>query len=263
VLFFTQDDPAGYLFRFIAATAATDGTALDSGTLAVAQIQGNGIIWVDLGTDIPTLAGTIGAAQTAGGSAFDAPGGLALAAGNAALYLACAGNINRTAPDALNPRASDDNGHVLMFTPPGGDVTAKSFSASLVLVAGEPGQTPGTQYGPGSEAWLRKPRTLNIDPAGALWIGTDQGGQKTRTADGLFTMQTGGAVPYALSAAYLAPLGAAIGGAAFDARTRTSFGMVRHPGATPDASFNNPATRWPTLAPNMPPQSTIIGLVSL
>jgi len=38
--------------------------------------------------------------------------------------------------------------------------------------------------------------------------------------------------------------------------------MVRHPGATPEASFNFPATRWPTLLPNMPPQSTIVGLVS-
>ncbi len=31
VVFFTQDDPAGFLFRFIAATNATDGTALDFG----------------------------------------------------------------------------------------------------------------------------------------------------------------------------------------------------------------------------------------
>ncbi|MDD2704355.1 MAG: DUF839 domain-containing protein, partial [Acidocella sp.] len=252
VLFFTQDDPAGCLFRFIAATAATDGTALDSGTLSVAQIQGSGIVWVNLGSDIPTLAGTVGAAATAGGSAFDSPGGLALSAGNTALYLACGGNPARATADALNPRIGDDNGHVLMFTPPGGDVTAKTFAATPVLVAGDPAQATGTQYGPGSEAWLRKPRTLNLDSSGALWIGTDQNGQKTSTADGLFVMQTGGVTPYLVSAAYLAPVGAAIGGAAFDAHTRTIFGMVRHPGATPEASFNFPATRWPTLAPNMP-----------
>jgi secreted PhoX family phosphatase len=63
--------------------------------------------------------------------------------------------------------------------------------------------------------------------------------------------------------AYLAPVGAAIGGAAFDTATRTVFGMVRHPGATPGATFDTPATRWPTLLPNMPPQSTVIGLVQL
>ena len=49
---------------------------------------------------------------------------------------------------------------------------------------------------------------------------------------------------------------------AFDANSKTAFGAVRHPGATPGASFDNPETRWPTLRPNMPPQTTIIGLVT-
>ena len=42
---------------------------------------------------------------------------------------------------------------------------------------------------------------------------------------------------------------AAIGGAAFDVPSKTVFGMVRHPGATPAASFDQPATRWPPLLP--------------
>ncbi len=261
VVFFTQDDPAGFLFRFIAATNATDGTALDSGTLAVAQIQGSAINWVDLGTDVPSLVGLVGTAAQAGGSAFDAPGGLALSPDGNALYLACRGNPARTQADALNPRTGDDNGHIIRFAIPGGDLTARSFAGRLVLVAGNPASAPATQYGPGSMAWLRQPRTLNLGPQGQLWIGTDQGGDTSQTADGLFVMQTGGAVPWMVSAAYLAPKGAAIGGAAFDGATHTIFGMVRHPGATPTASFNFPATRWPTLLPNMPPQSTVIGLV--
>jgi secreted PhoX family phosphatase len=261
VVFFTQEDPAGFLFRFIAATNATDGTALDSGTLSVARIQGSAIQWLDLGTDVATLVGLAGAAAQASASPFDAPGGLALTPDSATLFLACRGNAARTQPDGLNPRAGDDNGHVISFAIPGGDVTAKSFTGSLVLVAGNPASATGTQYGPGSQAWLRQPRTLDLDTQGQLWIGTDQGGDTRQTADGLFTMQLGGGAPYAINYAYLAPKGAAIGGAAFDAATRTSFGMVRHPGATPTASFNYPATRWPTLRPNMPPQSTVIGLV--
>jgi len=261
VVFFTQEDPAGFLFRFIAATNATDGTALDSGMLSVAQIQGSAIQWLDLGTDVPTLAGLAGAAAQAGASPFDAPGGLALTQDGATLYLACSGNAGRTQADALNPRAVDNNGHIISFAIPGGDVTAKSFTGKLVLVAGNPASAPGTKYGPGSQAWLRQPRTLDLDTQGQLWIGTDQGGDTTKTADGLFIMQTGSGAPYLLTVAYLAPKGAAIGGAAFDAATRTSFGMVRHPGATPTASFNFPATRWPTFKPHMPPQSTVIGLV--
>ena len=255
VVFFTQDEPAGALFRFIAATNATDGTALDSGTLAVAQLAGDGIKWVNLGNDVPTLVGLDGAAQAAGAEMFDAPGGLCLSADGSTLYLACGGNPARTTPDALNPRANDDNGHIISFAIPG-DVTAPNFAAALILVAGKPGVDPGTQYPAVAPCWLRKPRTLSIDRAGTLWIGTDQHGNTSRMADGLFTLSQS-----ALGQAYQAPIGAAMGGTTF-APDATIFAMVRHPGATPEASYNFPATRWPTLEQNMPPQSTLIGLVT-
>jgi secreted PhoX family phosphatase len=264
VIFMSQDAHDGFLFRFIAATNAIDGTALDSGTLAVAQIQDSTINWINLGTDIPTLVGTLGAAQTAGGSPFDSPCGIAIAGdGSNTLYLATRGNPARTVDqtDALNPRAGDDNGYILVFSPPNGDVTAKSFAGNIAISAGNPATAQFTQYTSGSNAWFKNPRTLNLDSTGQLWIGTDQRGKISDTADGLFVMQTGGPSKFLISAAYLAPVGAAIGGAAFDVPSKTVFGMVRHPGATPAASFDQPATRWPTLLPSMPPQSTVIGLV--
>jgi secreted PhoX family phosphatase len=208
VVFFTQDDPAGCLFRFIGA-----GPGLDAGTLAVARVTGGTLAWADLGADIPTLAGLAGAAQEAAGTPFNAPGGLAL--GNGVLYLAAADGVTG-------------------FTT--GDFTARTFAATPVVS-------------------LRAARRVNVDASGRLWIGTDQNGDTT-TADGLYALEDG--VPQAV---YLAPLGAALGGAAFDAGTSTIFAAVRHPGATPSASYNFPATRWPTFQPGMPPQSTIIGLV--
>lgn len=259
VIFFTEDDPSGRFFRFIAATNATDGTALDSGTLSVAILAGDGIDWVDLGNDVPSLVGLANAASTANGETFDTPAGLALSADGSSLYLACNGNAQRNAADALNPGGGD--GHIVQFSLPGGDATAKHFAGKIALIAGNPANDEGVQYGPGSQAWLRKPRTLAIDPAGNLWIGTDQNGDTSLTADGLFLMQTSGPAQGAVAYAYLAPIGAAMGGTAFDPNTKTAFGAVRHPGATPGASFDHPATRWPTLQPNMPPQTTIIGLV--
>lgn len=262
VVFMSQDDPQGYLFRFIGA-ADPNGAALDSGALAVARIEGSGIKWIDVGGDVASLAGLANAAQAAGGSFFDAPGGIAIAADGSRVYLACRGNPGRTADEtnALNPRAGDDNGHILAFAPPQGDLTAARFPGEVAIAAGNPALTPLTQYTQGSDCWFRNPRTLDLDPDGQLWIGTDQGGRVTGTADGLFIMQTGGPSKYLVDMAYLAPIGAAIGGAAFDAGSKTAFGMVRHPGATPTASFDEPATRWPTLLPTMPPQSTVIGLV--
>jgi hypothetical protein len=261
VVFMSQDAPGGFLFRFISAAPATDGSAFAAGTLSVAQINGSFITWVDLGSDIPSLAATINAAANAGGSPFDGPGGIAIVPGNSGLYLACRGNPARDSADALNPRVGDDNGHILFFAAPGGDVTAPHFAGNLALVAGNPARAPLAQYTAGSTAWLKNPRTLNLDPLGQLWIGTDQKGHVSDTADGLFIMQTDGPSRYLLSPAYLAPIGAAIGGAAFDMGTRTIFSVARHPGATPQASFDQPATRWPTLLPNMPPQTTVIGLV--
>jgi len=265
VIFMAQDDAAGMLFRFIAATNATDGTALDSGTLAVAQIQDSGINWINLGTDVPSLVGALGAAGAAGGSAFDAPGGIAIATdGTGSIYLACRGNPARDveSTNTLNPRAGDNNGHIIAFHPPNGDPTAKNFPAEIAIAAGNPATAQFTQYTSGSNNWFTQPRTLNLDSLGQLWIGTDQNGATSATADGLFIMQTGGPNKFLITTAYLAPLGAAIGGAAFESKTRTVFGMVRHPGATPTASFDAPGTRWPTLQPTMPPQSTVIGLVS-
>lgn len=258
VIFFTQAALSGMFFRFIATTPGT----LDAGTLSVAVLNETGIHWVELPGDIPSLVGLDNSASVVGGETFDAPAGLALSADGTTLYMACGGNKNRTVPDLLNPRAENDDGHVVRFTLPNADPTAQNFAGQLALIAGNPAASQGTQYGPGSEAWLRKPATLAISPAGDLWIGTNQQGDTTQTADGLFMMQTTGPATGAVAYAYLAPVGAASGGVAFNAATKTAFGAVRHPGATPTASFDHPATRWPTLRPDMPPQTTIIGLVS-
>jgi secreted PhoX family phosphatase len=259
VLFMSQNGPAGMLFRFIAAGNATDGTALDSGTLSVAQIQDDQITWIDLPAGNATLVGTIGAALTAGGSPFDSPAGLAIAPGNT-LYLACRGNPARDplATNTLNPRAGDDNGHILALTPNNGDLTAKTFTGIVAIAAGNPATAQFTQYAPGSTTWFRKPTTLNLDSHSRLWIGTDQNGAVTDTADGLFTMQT--TSPYPATQAYLAPIGAAIGAAAFT--PTATLAVIRHPGATPAATQANPATRWPSLQPAMPPQTSVIELTS-
>ena len=150
----------------------------------------------------------------------------------------------------------------MAFTFDNNGLTSKTFTGHIALAAGNPATAQGTQYTQGSAAWLRKPTTLDIDSQGQLWVGTNQNGAVTATADGLFTLQTAGPSKYLLNTAYLAPTGAAIGAAAFDAATKSIFSVVRHPGATPSASFAAPATRWPTMKPTMPPQTTFIVLTN-
>ena len=102
----------------------------------------------------------------------------------------------------------------------------------------------GGVYPEGSQAWLAAPHSLARDEAGRLWIGTDQQGALSATADGVFVATPPG---YALTAAYFAPRGAAIGGAV--SVDGTLLVAVRHPGAEPGASFDHPGTDWPGLRP--------------
>lgn len=260
VVFMTQDSPMGRLFRFTGAQPAGDGTgALDDGTLSVAVIDGSDIVWHELPSDLPSLTATISAGRH--GSGFDQPAGLAIGS-DGTLYLACSGNpgrgLNQTNP--LNPRAGNGAGHIVALAPKGGDLGADRFTGSIVLLGGNPNTDPSAQYTPGSQAWLRAPYSLAFGNDGRLHVGTDQGGAVTGTADGLFAMPVKGYGKYALSSLYFAPVGGAIGGAAFDPQGRTMFTIARHPGATPQADFAHPATRWPTVRPDMPPQTTLVSL---
>lgn len=262
LVFMTEAAPMGRLFRFKASAPAGDGSAaLDAGTLAVARIEGSTIIWQNLPDGLTSLTATLSAADQAGGSAFDAPAGMAIAA-NRTLFLACSGNPGRGVNEvnALNPRAGNGAGHVLSFTPQGADLSAETFYGRVIALGGDPATDSTARYAPGSAAWLRAPRTLTLDSQFRLWVGTDQGGAVSDTADGLFVMRTSGYGLYALNYAYLAPVGGAIGGAVFSPENGTLFTVARHPGGTPNASFAAPATRWPTLQPNMPPQTTMVAL---
>ncbi|MDX5931059.1 PhoX family protein [Acidiphilium acidophilum] len=262
IVFMTEDAPMGRLFRFKGAAPIGDGSgALDAGTLAVATLEGSSIVWRDLPPGLTSLTATLSAASD--GARFDAPAGMAIGA-DGTLYLACSGNPGRGVDqvDALNPRAGNGAGHILALAPAGGDLAASRFAGRVILLGGNPNTDPTARYTPGSLAWLRSPYTLNFDAAHRLHVGTDQGGAVTDTADGLFVMNVTGYGRYALDMLYLAPIGGAIGGAAFGPQGRTGFTVARHPGATPNADFAHPATRWPTVQPDMPPQTTVVSLTS-
>ena len=261
VVFMTENAPMGRLFRFKGLPHGTEGdAALDDGTLSVARTEGSGIVWTDLPSQVSTYTATQSAADDAG-SAFDYPAGMAIGPGGV-LYLACSGNRARRPDqvDALNPRAGNAGGHVIAFTAGEGDLGARSFSGQVVLLGGNPADNPTARYQPGSSGWLRAPRTLTLDRQRRLWVGTDQGGVPSPTADGLFVMRTEGFGAYAVDPVYMAPVGGAIGASAYDPDGHTLFTIARHPGAAPDARFGNPVTRWPTMRPGMPPQTTMVAL---
>jgi secreted PhoX family phosphatase len=266
VVFMTDPRAAGFLFRFVSADPVAPGSfranrsPLDNGTLAVARSKpapaeaaGMRLNFVDLPENPAGRSAALAAAAAAGATAFDSPRGLVIGA-DRTLHLACRGTASRTQPDAFNPRAANAAGHVLAFHPEGEDVTAADWTGEIVLLGGNPAEGGGVTP-EGSRAWLAAPCSVGRDAAGRLWIGTDQQGVLSATADGLFVATPPG---NALAAAYFAPRGAAIGGAV--AVGDTVFTAVRHPGAEPGASFDRPGTRWPGMKPDTPPQTALVAL---
>lgn len=283
VVFMTDARLAGMLLRFVSAAPATVlpgagmSDVLDGGTLSVACADATGgLHFVDLPDDSATRIAPLAAAAAAGGQVFDGPSGLALAP-DGALVMACWGNPGRAAPDAFNPRAHNAAGHVLRLTPRGEDragpdlagpdqtgpdqtgpdqvgtdLAGAEWRAEMVLLAGDPAVNDGI-YPEDSETWLSHPTAVATDAAGALWIATGEAGRQT----GLYRAAPG---TRALTAPYLAPRGAAMGGVV--AAGKTIFSAVRHPGADGGASFLHPTTRWPTLEPDSPPRTTLVSLAA-
>jgi secreted PhoX family phosphatase len=239
VVFMTDDRPNGALFRFVAsAPAAADSTdTLDQGTLSVAVFDGDAIRFAAL----PDASNPLAAAKSLNAASFDAPAGLALGV-QGTLLLACRGTDGPAPASPSRLATGNPDGRILVLTPHGGDPAAEHFDIDLGLIGGNTGT---------GAPRVSRPSGLMVATDGRVWITAEATGITVASAD--FT---------ALTAVYAPPIGAVMGGAAQSPDGQLVFTAVRHPGATPTASFDNPATRWPTLRPDMPPQSTVIGLQS-
>jgi secreted PhoX family phosphatase len=98
-----------------------------------------------------------------------------------------------------------------------------------------------------------------VDGNGRLWVGTDRGG-RPGAADAVFLVPLDGPGRGEPQLAYVAPRGAAIGGAVTTPETDAALVVVRTPGAEPGASFDRPATRWPGFEARTPPRTSLMAL---
>jgi hypothetical protein len=257
VVFLADGRPLGFLYRFVAAGPAADPDALDAGTLQVARAEGEAIAWIAL----PSGAGLdpAAAAEAAGGTPFDTPCSLALDPRGGRLLLACRAGSGRSpaAVDALNPRAGAHPGHVVEIT---GSPEAARMAARVLFLAGSAAE--GGRYGRDQPmaALPRYPATLAVDGRGRLWVGTDRFGAPGPTADAVFACDLDGPGRAVLLPAYGAPLAGGIGGAMPTPEGDAVLATVRHPGAAPGASFDQPATRWPAFDPRLPPRAALLAL---
>ena len=294
VVYMGDDGTFEYLYRFVS-TARFDPTdraanaeLLDDGSLYVARFSDDGRLdWMPLqfGTGPLTsvndfhdqgdvLIETRRAADLVGATRLDRPEDVEANPLDGIVYALLTNNRSRPADalDAANPRAHNEFGHVLQLLPPGApgetvDHAADVFTWKLYLLAGDPDNAAHNARYPAvvsEHGWLASPDNCAFDPAGRLWIASDQGKgwRTTGFADGLWACGADAAGLPAIKRFFRAPIGAEVCGPEFTPDGRTLFVAIQHPGIEGfnGADYDNPGTRWPDFEDGIPPRPSIVAI---
>ncbi|GAA4188599.1 PhoX family phosphatase [Microbacterium oryzae] len=215
---------------FVAGDRSHNMTLLENGDLFVArfsgdspsgEIDGSGAVpadggfggtgeWLPLVVDgrstvdgmavAEVLVHTRLAADRVGATKMDRPEDVQPHPTTGRVYVACTNNTDRGAaekagPDEVNPRTENRDGHIVEITEDGGDQTARTFTWTLLLVAGDPAQGAATYFAgfPAADVSpISCPDNLAFDSAGNLWISTDGAPSTIGYNDGLFRIALDG-----------------------------------------------------------------------
>ena len=294
VVYSGDDETFQYVYKFVTKgrydprNRAANVDLLDDGTLYAARFDADGsLTWLPLIFGHGPLTAENGFASQAdvviearkaatlmGATPMDRPEDVQPHPSNGRVYVMLTNNTRRQAGeiDAANPRAVNTFGHIVELVAPDGDHAATTFRWEILLRCGSPSVgTVGATYNPVTSAngWFGSPDNCAIDADGRLWVATDQGAAwgQTGTADGLYAIETDGALRATSRMFFRVPVGAELCGPCFTPDGRALFLSIQHPAADGtrdyapfgrDSSFENPATRWPDFQPDMPPRPSVV-----
>jgi secreted PhoX family phosphatase len=294
VVYSGDDDTNEFAYKFVSngrydpANRAANMRLLSEGTLYVARynadlsgewlplVHGQGGLTAANGfaSQADVLIDTRLAATAVGATPMDRPEDFEPGPGGR-VVLALTNNAARKAEaaDAANPRGPNPHGHVIEMMEDGGDVGATKFKWSILVLCGDPAKPEHkAKWHPETTAdgWFAAPDQVAFDPAGRLWIGTDQGTSWARLsgkADGLYAVEHSGDKRGLSKLFFRCPVGAEFCGPRFTADGTTLFVAVQHPSADGTADwkpfgkaskFEDPATRWPDFKADMPPRPAVV-----
>ncbi len=278
--------------QWIAAARAANRDLLDQGTLYVAKLaHDGGLTWLPLvhgrgpltqangfASQADVLIDARTAATALGATPLDRPEDVEPNPVTGKVYVCLTNNKLRGTggnprTDAANPRPQNLWGQVLEITPSDGDHAADSARWDILVRAGDPA-APGVaaQWNPATSenGWFACPDNCALDPAGRLWIATDQGRGWSKTsggADGIWALETEGPGRGTGRMFFRVPVGAEMCGPRFTPDGRSLFVAVQHPAADGTeaftgfgrkSSFERPATRWPDFQDGMPPRPSVV-----
>ena len=293
VIYSGDDNRFDYQYKYVSAGKVTEETGvfgsslLSDGTLYVARFDADGTVaWLPLihgqgpltaengfASQADVLIDTRIAADALGATPMDRPED-AQPGPNGTAYVMLTNNTRRK-PDqvnAANPRADSAFGHIIEIKEDGENHAATSGTWSILVKCGDPAiEEVGAQWNPetSENGWFGSPDNCAIDADGRLWISTDQGSNwgKTGKSDGLYGLETAGALRGHSKLFFRCPVGGELCGPYFHDNGETLFLAVQHPGTdgTKDlkgferaSTFEDPATRWPDFDPAMPPRPSVL-----
>lgn len=243
VAYMGDDQRFDYIYKFVSNRNWRDMrrqgvSPLDEGSLFVARFNEDGSgEWIELSINNPVLAERFSsqeqvltfariAADSVRATPMDRPEWTAVAP-NGDVYCTLTNNKKRTKPDAANPLAPNNDGHIIRWHDTDNHVGQK-FQWELFLIA---------QDTHGTENALSDPDGLMVDPDGRVFILTD-GGQQDGLNNQLLVTDGSGKDIRRL---FTGVSGCEITGVTTTPDRRTLFVNVQHPGNGDPAVTNFPA----------------------
>ena len=286
VVYQGDDQRFDYVYRFVTAgkvdldNRENNRDLLDEGTLYVARFKEDGTgRWMPLVYGEGPLTAENGfrsqadvvidarlAADLLGATKMDRPEDVEANASTNKVYVMLTNNTDRkpNQVNAANPRPDNAFGHIVEITPKDDDHTANNFTWDILLKCGDPSIAKvGATFSAATteNGWFGMPDNCAVDNQGRLWVSTDGNNlEDTGRADGLWAIETEGALRGTSKHFFRVPLGAEMCGPYFTPDDETLFLAVQHPGTEGDSTFEKPSTRWPDFKKGMPPRPSVLAV---
>ena len=286
VVYMGDDQRFEYLYKFVSRDKVNmehpkaNRDLLDEGTLYVAKFYDEGYLeWLPLVHENGPLEAAFEsqadiliearkAADLLGATPMDRPEDVVPNQHNGKVYVMLTNNSKREEPNHANPRAENYFGHIIEIKELDNDFSSEKGYWDILVKCGNPAiPNHESDWNPetSENGWFASPDNGVVDPDGRLWVSSDQGGKAfmTGTNDGLWGLETDGALRGTGKMFFRVPNGAELCGPAFSDDGESLFVAVQHPGdaAKPGVvRVETATTRWPDFQDNMPPRPSIVAI---
>lgn len=285
VVYMGDDQKFEYLYKFVSRDKVdlvdreANRDLLDQGTLYVARFFDDGNLeWLPLEYQNEVLQAQFAsqadiliearrAADLLGATPMDRPEDVVPNSKTGKVYVMLTNNNKRKTPNAANPRTSNKFGHIIEISELDNNHAQTRGHWQLVVLCGDP-QNPAHNakwnHNTSANGWFTSPDNGAVDPAGRLWVATDQGEKVSLSgsADGLWALETEGVNRGTGKMFFRVPSGAELCGPIFSDNGESLFLSVQHPGDISEKSgaarYDTATTLWPDFKEGTPPKPSLM-----